>query len=49
MKITIAKLTSRGRLSIPVEIRKKFKIKAGEKIHFHDKGDKIKLIIKKNS
>lgn len=49
MKVKINKFTTRGRITIPAEIRKKYKIKTGTKIHFQDQGDKIKLIIKKNS
>ena len=49
MKIKIARFTTRGRITIPSELRKKYKIKTGTKIHFQDEGDKIKLIIKKKS
>lgn len=42
-----AKLTSRGRITIPAEIRKKNKIKPGMKIHFQDEGNRIKMIFKK--
>ena len=45
----IAKFTTRGRITIPSELRKKYKIKTGTKIYFKDEGDNIKLIIKKNS
>jgi len=49
MKVRLSKFTTRGRITIPAEIRKKYKIKAGAIISFQDEGNKIKLIIKKNS
>jgi AbrB family looped-hinge helix DNA binding protein len=38
-----AKVTSKGRVTIPAELRIKFGIKQGIKINFVDEGDKIRL------
>ncbi len=38
-----AKVTSKGRVTIPAELRMKFGIKPGIKINFIEEGDKIRL------
>ena len=37
----IAKITSRGQITIPVDIRKKLGLKEGDKVIFVEDGDKI--------
>ena len=39
-----AKVTSRGRVTIPAELRKKLKIEPGTKIAFIDEGDGVLLL-----
>ncbi len=40
----ILKLTTNGRLTIPAELRKKYNIKPGTRIHFVDEDNGIKII-----
>jgi AbrB family looped-hinge helix DNA binding protein len=37
----LAKLTSKGQITIPIEIRKKLRLKEGDKVLFIEKDDKI--------
>ena len=37
----LAKLTSKGQITIPVQIRKKLKLKEGDKVFFTEEGGKI--------
>lgn len=37
----LAKLTSKGQITIPVQIRKKLKLKEGDKVFFIEEGGKI--------
>lgn len=37
----IAKITSKGQITIPIEIRKKLRLKEGDKVLFIEEGDKI--------
>jgi AbrB family looped-hinge helix DNA binding protein len=37
----IAKITSRGQITIPIDIRKKLGLKEGDKVVFVEDGDKI--------
>jgi len=37
----IAKITSRGQITIPIDIRKKLGLKEGDKVIFLEDGDKI--------
>ena len=37
----IAKITSRGQITIPIDIRKKLGLKEGDKVIFVEDGDKI--------
>ncbi len=37
----MAKISSKGQITIPVEIRKKLKLKEGDKVLFIQEGDKI--------
>lgn len=37
----LAKLTSKGQITIPVEIRKKLKVKAGDKVVFYEDNGRI--------
>lgn len=39
----IAKITSKGQITIPVEIRKKLNLKDGDKVVFIEDGDRIIL------
>jgi AbrB family looped-hinge helix DNA binding protein len=41
---TKAKVTTRGRVTIPAELRKKLKIKPGTKIAFIDEGDGVRML-----
>lgn len=43
----LAKVTSKGQVTIPVEIRRKLNLETGNKILFFEEGDKV--IIKKSS
>lgn len=40
----LAKLTSSGQVTIPVEIRKKLKLKEGDKVMFLEDGNRITLV-----
>lgn len=40
-KMEIAKITSKGQITIPVEIRKKLGLKSGDKILFVEEGGRI--------
>ena len=40
----ILKLTTNGRLTIPAQLRKKYNIKPGTRIHFVDEDNGIKII-----
>lgn len=37
----LAKLTTKGQITIPVEIRKKLKVKAGDKVVFYEDNGRI--------
>ena len=37
----ISKVTSKGQITIPIEIRKKLNLKTGDKVVFIEEGDKI--------
>lgn len=37
----VAKITSRGQITIPIDIRKKLGLKEGDKVIFIEEGDKI--------
>ena len=39
-----AKITEKGQITIPVSIRKKFKLKTGSRLEFIDKGDFIMML-----
>ena len=40
----LARLSSKGQITIPVEIRKKLNLKEGDKILFVEEGDKIIVV-----
>ena len=40
----LAKLTSKGQITIPIEIRRKLGVKTGDKILFIEDGDKVVII-----
>jgi len=40
----LAKVTSKGQITIPVEIRRKLGVKTGDKILFVEDGDKVVII-----
>lgn len=40
----LAKLTSKGQITIPIEIRRKLGVKAGDKVLFIEDGDKVVII-----
>jgi len=40
----IARVSSKGQITIPVEIRKKLNLKEGDKVLFVEEGDKIILL-----
>lgn len=40
----IAKITEKGQITIPVDIRKKLKLKGGDKVVFIEDGDKIIMV-----
>ena len=40
----LAKVTSKGQITIPIDIRKKLGIKEGDKILFIEEGDKIVIV-----
>lgn len=40
----LAKVTSKGQITIPIDIRKKLGIKEGDKVLFIEDGDKIMLV-----
>ena len=44
MKLKIAKFTTRGRITIPVELRKKYKLHPGTKVKFVVEKDGIRII-----
>jgi AbrB family looped-hinge helix DNA binding protein len=44
MKITAAKFTTRGRLTIPAKLRKKYKLHPGTKVKFVIEKDVIRII-----
>ncbi len=39
----LAKITSKGQITIPIEIRKKLNLKEGDKVVFITEGDKVVL------
>lgn len=40
----LAKLTSKGQITIPIQIRKKLNLKEGDKIMFIDNGNTIQIV-----
>ena len=40
----IAKVTSKGQITIPVDIRKRFGFQEGDKVLFVEEGDKVYLV-----
>ncbi|MGN0720695.1 MAG: AbrB/MazE/SpoVT family DNA-binding domain-containing protein [Anaerovoracaceae bacterium] len=40
----LAKLTSKGQITIPIEIRRKLGVKTGDKVLFIEDGDKVVII-----
>lgn len=40
----LAKVTSKGQITIPIDIRKKLGIKEGDKVLFIEEGDKVMLV-----
>lgn len=40
----LAKLTSKGQITIPIEIRRKLGVKTGDKVLFIEDGDKVIII-----
>lgn len=40
----LAKVTSKGQITIPIDIRKKLGIKEGDKVLFIEEGDKIVIV-----
>ena len=40
----LAKLTSKGQITIPIEIRSKLGVKTGDKVLFIEDGDKVVII-----
>lgn len=40
----LAKVTSKGQVTIPVEIRRKLRIKEGDKVLFIEEGDRIYMM-----
>jgi AbrB family looped-hinge helix DNA binding protein len=44
MKLKIAKFTTRGRITIPAKLRKKYKLHPGTKVKFVVEKDGIKII-----
>lgn len=47
--LEISKVTSKGQITIPIEIRKKLNLKTGDKVVFIEEGDKIIKIIFANA
>lgn len=43
LKMEVAKITSKGQITIPIDIRKKLNLKDGDKVIFIEDGDKIIL------
>jgi len=41
VKMEVAKITSKGQITIPIDIRKKLNLKNGDKVIFIEDGDKI--------
>lgn len=41
MTMEVSRITSKGQITIPVEIRKKLNLKTGDKVIFIEDGDKI--------
>ena len=44
MEMELAKLTSKGQLTVPVAIRKKLHLKEGDKVVFFADGDGIRIV-----
>ena len=44
MEMELAKLTSKGQLTVPVAIRKKLKLKEGDKVVFLSDDDGIRIV-----
>lgn len=40
----LAKVTSKGQITIPIDIRKKLGIKEGDKVLFIEEGDKVVMV-----
>lgn len=48
--MTVATLTSKGQLTIPAEVRRKLRLKAGDKVRFEDAEDgSVRLVRKTGS
>jgi AbrB family looped-hinge helix DNA binding protein len=43
-KMKISKITSNGRITIPAELRKKYRLKGGTRVNFFEEGNGIKII-----
>ncbi len=41
LKVEVAKITSKGQITIPIDIRKKLNLKDGDKVVFIEDGDKV--------
>lgn len=44
MEMEVAKLTSKGQITVPVAIRKKLSLKEGDKVVFVMEGDGIRIV-----